>query len=198
VRSAGFAASPRFVPGADGHYYTNDGQVQAPNYRPLQPYVSLPAARSGLVAHGVVIDGLTSEDHSNFTPDNVRPTLNSSNTEPPPSFTDEAWPEKIPTLVSLGSDQRLNLITGQFFTGPSSGVERLWTQIDGRVTYSNSSDFTPPTIDSIDAFQSDPGQRDNVVGFTGRFSDVSGSVVFAQVIYDDAGTWHAAQLQHNP
>ena len=208
VQSASFSSTPDFgtaVTGQNGDYYTNDGQVQAPNYRPLQPFVSLPAARSGLVAHGVVVDGLTSEDHTTdangnpWQPDNVRPILNASGDEPPPSFTDEAWPEKIPTLVSLGANQSLNLATGQFFTDTSGGtttpVERLWTQIDGRVTYSSSQDFTPPTIDSIDAFQSN-----GVVTFTGRFSDRDqngdpGTVVFAQVVYDDdTGHWHALPL----
>ena len=88
-------------------------------HRALLWLVSLPAARSGLVAHGVVIDDLMSHDNSPFAPDNVRPILNSSAAEPPPSFTDEAWPEKIPTLVSLGRDKSLNLITGQFFTATS-------------------------------------------------------------------------------
>ncbi|HET8752328.1 MAG TPA: choice-of-anchor Q domain-containing protein [Gaiellaceae bacterium] len=206
VQAASFAASPHFVgpvQGHDGDYYTNDGQVQAPNYRPLQPYVSLPAARSGLTAHGVVVDSLTSSDHTGFDPDNVRPTLDLSANEPEPQFTDEAWPEKIPTLVSLGSDQSLNLITGQFFTessgGTSTGVERLWTQIGGRVTYSTSNDYTAPTIDSIDAFLGN-----GAVAFTGRFSDLDqngnpGSVAFAQVVFDDGtGHWNALPLQYDP
>jgi parallel beta-helix repeat protein len=202
VQSASFSATPHFVgptTGEYGEYFTNDGQVQAPNYRPLQPFISLPAARSGLVAHGVVIDGLTSSDTTPFTPDNVRPTLNSSGDEPPPTFTDEAWPEKIPTLVSLGADQSLNLITGQFFTqtagDTTTGVERLWTQIAGQVTYSTSQDFTPPTIDSIDAYLSN-----GILTFSGRFSDRDqngnpGTVVFAQVVYDDGtGHWQALPL----
>jgi hypothetical protein len=136
-----------------------------------------------------------------WVPDNVRPTLNSGAAEPPPTFTDEAWPEKIPTLVSLGANQSLNLITGQFFTQTGSGttgVERLWTQIGGRVTYSTSQDFTPPTIDSMDAFLSG-----GVVAFSGHFSDLDqngnpGQVVFAQVVYDDgAGHWTALPLQHD-
>jgi CSLREA domain-containing protein len=205
VQSAAFAATPSFgveQTGANGDYFTNAGQVQAPNYRPLQPYVSLPAARSGLVAHGVVVDTLTSSDNTPFTPDNVRPILNSSADEPPPTFTDEAWPEKIPTLVSLGSNQSLNLATGQFFTETSgsttTGVERLWTQIGGRVTYSSSQDFTPPTIDSIDAFQSN-----GVVAFSGRFSDLDqsgnpGTVAFAEVVYDDGlGNWTSLPLQYD-
>jgi hypothetical protein len=205
VQSAAFAATPSFgaeQTGANGDYFTNAGQVQAPNYRPLQPYVSLPAARSGLVAHGVVVDTLTSSDNTPFTPDNVRPILNSSADEPPPTFTDEAWPEKIPTLVSLGTNQSLNLATGQFFTqttgSTTTGVERLWTQIKGRVTYSNSQDFTPPTIDSIDAFQSN-----GVVAFSGRFSDLDqngnpGTVAFAEVVYDDGlGNWTSLPLQHD-
>ncbi len=138
------------------------------------------------------IDALASQDHTGFNPDNVRPTVDLSANEPEPQFGDEAWPTKIPTLVSLespdGLQQSLNLATGQFFTGTSggtTGTERLWTHIGGRVTYSSSLDFTPPTIDSIDAFLT--GQ--NTVSFTGHFSDLDqndsqGTVTFAQVVYD--------------
>ncbi len=206
---AGFAVVPSFslppTPPLHGDYYTNAGQVQAPNYRPLQPYVSLPAARSGLTAHGVLVDGLTSEDHANFDPDNVRPTLDLTANEPEPQFGDEAWPTKIPTLVSLndanGLRQTLNLMTGQFFTdaATSGGVERLWKNINGRVTYSSSADFVPPSIDTIDAFISN-----GVVGFTGSFSDLDqngnpGTVALAQVVYDvdNNGTWQALPLQHD-
>jgi hypothetical protein len=199
VQSASFAAHPTFTlqTGPNGSYYANAGQVQAPNYRPLQPYVSLPATRGGLVAHGVVVDSLTSEDHSGFNPDNVRPTLDLTANEPEPQFTDEDWPEKIPTLTSLNGSQNLNLATGQFFTeSGGGGVERLWTQINGRVTYSASQDFTPPTIDSIQAYQSN-----GTVAFSGRFSDLDqngqpGTVTFAQVVYDDdQGNWNAVPLQ---
>ncbi len=205
VQSANFSATPAFSPlqhGANGDFFTNAGQVQAPNYRPLQPFVSLPASQTGLVAHGAVIDSLTSTDQSPFDPDNVRPVIDQSSSEPEPQFTDEAWPEKIPTLASLGSDQSLNLATGQFFTDTSgnspTGVERLWTQIDGRVTYSNSPDFTPPTIDSIQAFLGN-----GVVAFAGHFSDLDqngdpSTVDFAQVVFDDGtGHWHALPLQHD-
>jgi CSLREA domain-containing protein len=211
AQTAGFDAVPDFSvrqTGAHGDYYTNAGQVQAPNYRPLQPYVTLPATRSGLTAHGVVVDALTSRDDSPFNPDNVRPTLDLSAHEPEPQFADEAWPTKVPTLVSLddalGLDQELNLATGQFFTDTGgstpAGVERLWTHIGGRVTYSTSPDFVPPTIDQIDAFLTN-----GTVAFTGRFSDrtetgAAGTVVFAQVVYDvdSSGTWQAVQLQRDP
>ena len=149
-------ATPRS--GEHGSYFTNDGQVQAPNYRPLQPFVTLPASREGEVAHGVLIDALSSHDIANFNPDNVRPTVDLTANESEPQFTEQAWPTKVPTLVSLehgGSlQQSLNLTTGQFFTDAATneGIQRLWTHIGGRVTYSSSSDFTPPSIDSVDAF----------------------------------------------
>jgi hypothetical protein len=180
--------------------------VQAPNYRPLQPFVTLPATRSGTVAHGVLVDGLTSNDIAPFNPDNVRPTLDLSANEPEPQFADEAWPTKVPTLVSLndanGLRQNLNLTTGQFFTDASThaGVERQWTHIAGRVTYSSSTDFVPPTVDSIDAFLSG-----GAVTFSGRFGDLTetgadGTVALAQVVYDvdNTGTWQALPLQRDP
>ncbi|HZQ16339.1 MAG TPA: CSLREA domain-containing protein [Gaiellaceae bacterium] len=212
VQAAPFAVTPHFdIPvnhGANGDYYTNGGQAQAPNYAPLQPYVNLPATRSEGTAHGVVIDSLTSDDHLGFNPDNLRPIVDQSANEPEPQFLDEASPAKIPTLVSLdtpdGLSQSLNLTTGQFFTqssgDPDTNVERLWTQIGGRVTYSSSSDFTPPTIDQIASFLT----GDGAVAFTGKFSDVDqngnpGHVVFAQIVFDadNAGHWATVQLAHD-
>jgi hypothetical protein len=206
---ASFAVTPSFgtaQTGDHGQYFTNGGQVQAPNYRPLQPFVTLPATRSGTVAHGVLVDGLTSNDIAPFDPDNVRPTLDLSANEPEPQFADEAWPTKVPTLVSLndanGLRQNLNLTTGQFFTDTAThaGVERQWTHIAGRVTYSSSTDFVPPTVDSIDAFLSG-----GTVTFSGRFGDLTetgadGTVALAQVVYDvdNTGTWQALPLQRDP
>ena len=206
---ASFDVVPSFTPqsGDHGQYFTNSGQVQAPNYRPLQPYVTLPATRAGNVAHGVLVDALTSSDVTPFNPDNVRPTLDLSANEPEPQFADEAWPTKVPTLVSLddanGRRQNLNLTTGQFFyadTPGNPGVERQWTHIAGRVTYSSSTDFVPPSIDSIDAFLSG-----GVVTFSGHFTDLTetgaaGTVALAQVVYDvdNSGAWRALPLQRDP
>jgi len=206
---ASFDVAPTFTAqsGDHGQYFTNGGQVQAPNYRPLQPYVTLPATRTGSVAHGVLVDALTSNDVTPFNPDNVRPTLDLSANEPEPQFADEAWPTKVPTLVSLddanGRRQSLNLATGQFFyadTPGHPGVERQWTHITGRVTYSSSTDFVPPSIDSVDAFLSG-----GAVAFSGRFSDLTetganGTVALAQVVYDvdNSATWRALPLQRDP
>jgi hypothetical protein len=202
---ASFDVVPSFTArsGSHGDYLTNAGQVQAPNYRPLQPFVTLPATRTGTVAHGVLIDGLTSSDLTPFNPDNVRPTLDLTANELEPQFADEAWPTKVPTLVSLddanGLRQNLNLTTGQFFTDGAThaGVERKWTHIAGRVTYSSSTDFVPPTVDSIDAFLSG-----GTVTFSGRFGDLTetgalGAVALAQVVYDvdNTGAWQALPLQ---
>jgi len=144
-----------------------------------------------------VIDSLTSEDHAPFDPSNVRPTVDLSANEAEPQFATEAWPAKVPTLVSLqgagGTQQSLNLVTGQFFTdsGTGHGVERLWKQLAGRVTYSTSTDFTPPTIDSSDAFL-----NGGTVVFSGHFGGTTGGVQFAQVVYDvdNSGTWRALRL----
>ncbi len=155
----------------------------------------------------MLVDALTSSDVTPFNPDNVRPTLDLSANEPEPQFADEAWPTKVPTLVSLddanGRRQSLNLTTGQFFyadTPGHPGVERQWTHIAGRVTYSSSTDFVPPSIDSIDAFLSG-----GAVTFSGHFTDLTetganGTVALAQVVYDvdNSATWRALPLQRDP
>ena len=101
-----------------------------------------------------------------------------------------------------GLAQQLNLTTGQFFDDSTSGqgVERLWTHIGGRVLYSSSADFTPPTVDQVDAFTNGTS-----VTFTGRFSDLDqngnpGTVAFVQVVYDvnNTTTWQPLQLARDP
>ena len=61
---------------------------------------TLPATRTGLTAHGVVIDSLTSEDHTGFDPDNVRPTVDLTANEP------EAAVHR-PGVADEGADPRL-------------------------------------------------------------------------------------------
>ncbi len=202
AQSAQFDVLPAFdtrQSGDHGDYYTNAGQVQAPNYRPLQPYVTLPATRPGLTAHGVLIDSLRSTDDSLFDPDNVRPTVDLSASEPEPQFAEEAWPTKIPTLVSLddaaGSDQSVNLATGLFFTDPASsqGVERLWRHIGGLVTYDSSSDFSPPSFLSLDA-----QKAGGSVIFALDVTDADGVGTVKRVVVgykDDSGPdWHFVDL----
>ncbi len=109
------------------------------------------------------------------------------------------WPTKIPTLTSLGDpsspDQSLNLTTGLFFTDAATGmgVERLWTHIDGLVTYSSSSDFSPPTLLSLTA-----QKIGNQVSFAVDATDVDGVGTVKRVIVgykDDAGNvWHFVDL----
>ncbi len=208
AQTAQFAVTPHFdtTPhtGAHGNWFSNDGLVQAPNYWPLQPYVSLPATRA-LAAHGVILDSAEARDMIGFDPSYVRPTFDQTSTEPEPQFDQVAAPSKIPTLVSAltpdGPEQQLNLSTGQFFTTDSgSGVQRLWTQLDGRVTYSASPDFAPPSVDEVNAFL-----LGGIVTFSARFSDrtetgAPGTVAIASVVYDadNQGHWRSLALSRDP
>ena len=103
----------------------------------------------------------------------MRPTLDLTANEPEPQFTDQAWPTKVPTLVSLddpnGLQQRLNLTTGQFFTATDGGTTR--PSGSGRRSAAGSrirqsADFVPPTVDQIDAYLTG-----STVTFSGHFSD---------------------------
>ena len=110
-----------------------------------------------------------------FDPDNVRPTLDLSANEPEPQFADEAWPEKVPTLVSLkdssGLRQSLNLTTGQFFTG--CGQHMTAPSVSGRTSPAASRTRRATTSFNRRSIRSTRSSSNGVVTFTGHFSDLT-------------------------
>ena len=156
------------------------------------------------MAHGVVIDSLTSRTTSlrpGQRPADGRPERERAGAEVHDrGLAPEGAHPRLASERRCGRQQSLNLVTGSSSpTRPRpSGVERLWTQIGGRVTYSTSNDFTPPTIDSIDAL---PSNRRDTVSFTGALQrpDETGDAgtVGRQVVYDledNTGNWGALPL----
>jgi len=154
----------------DGGYYTAapsstgiGAGVQTTEYRPIEPLLSAPVTVSGYVAHGYVINHLSSSDHQGFTPTFSQPAVGSEDSSSP-DIGDAAFPGTIPRVAGYSAftssgtkpGSTLNLIAGQFFADPShpgQGTQRLFGFIDGDVTYqpANSAlanDFAPPTIDS--------------------------------------------------
>ncbi|HWD08970.1 MAG TPA: hypothetical protein VHA57_07735 [Actinomycetota bacterium] len=150
-----------------GNYYQVNatgpvtGTVQATEYRPLQPKLTLDVTQPAptgpglaLVAHGVVLTGLCSQDVNGFKPKIVRPVIDSGSTEPPLTPADATFPTQLQNVTTFlqpnGTHQQVVLVPGQFNSG--NDTERLFTCLNASVEYANPSDpvaatdFTPPTI----------------------------------------------------
>jgi len=141
-----------------GQYYAVNGETEYVPYRPLQPRVNIDISRLGQVAHGMLLTSGTYQDYPNFDPVITRPTV--FNNEYEPQFINEEWyPNGLSSIMSLqtpdNTEQTLAIVPGQFITTNVSnkivtGTERLYQSLNCNIYYSNSDDYCPPTIDSVD------------------------------------------------
>ena len=193
------------VTGQHGDYYTNAGQVQAPNYRPLQPYVTLPASRTGLTAHGVVDRRLTSEDHTGVQPGqraaDARPDARTSRE---PQFTrrgvadedPDARLARRPRTAAAAAQPRDRAVLHR-----RRAAARPASSGSGRRSAAASPTRRAPTSRRRRSTDRRVPRPASTVAFTGQFSDRdrerrSGTVAFAQVVYDvdNTGTWKRVPL----
>jgi hypothetical protein len=204
LQSLGFDVSPTLtaVPKSNGTYYTSAAPTsvngyQATNRRPIEPLSTVDVTEPGLVAHGAVLTGLTSNDVSPFTAAFSRVVDDSSSSEPPLGGVVD-FPARLQSLATVatpaGERQRLVLIEGQFRSaaaGGNSGTQRLFRRQQGKVLYSTSNDFTPPAITHVQVLSISSG----TVAFAADVSDDASGVAQALVLYNDGGsTWKSAAL----
>ncbi len=207
LNSTAISATPSFsrvdVPGR-GSYYTIDGNADVTSGRPIQPTTryELPAGPNGEIAHGVMLTGLQSVDEPAFDAIFSQPAIDVSTLERP---VDAVFPEDIPALSTFntpsGQRQRLVLMPGQYIpdNDPSTpagvGVERRYTSVGALVLYSNSGDFTAPTV--LDT-------RAALIGGDVAFTvdardDLSDNVRRVTVLFHDLsnGQWRNVDLVHD-
>ena len=99
----------------------------------------------GLVAHGALIDSLSSHDINGFIPTVSQPDVDTAT--PPPDIGVAAFPGALQRVVTVedfsgaapvpSERQQLDLVAGQFIPGPpstpSAGTQRLFTSIGAEV-----------------------------------------------------------------
>jgi hypothetical protein len=206
LEAADIHAEPSFTLATqpDGSYYHVAGKTQAIHYRPVEPLTETDVTLPGKSAHGALITGLSSTDNPNFNPVFSRPTIDLAAHEPEPDFGDVIFPTAFQSISTFnspdGEHQRLVLIPGQFqATGVSGdeviGNQRLLTSIDAQVLYSNSTDFTSPTISEVDAKVVGP-----VASFAVEAADNSPATVKRVLVLfrDLTGVWTALDLTQTP
>ena len=202
------------VSNANGTYYQVNGApgggTQTTEYRPIEPLVSVPVTELGLVPHGALVTGLSSQDFSDILPAYSMPAVGSDDATPP-AIGDAAFPGTLQRVASLGTftstgtsqAAELDLVAGQFFPNPSSttglGTERLFTSMSAQVYYDTpgnalASDYTPAIIDSSQATGVGGAFNFNIQTTPSSASDPVGEVV---VLYTDAsspGIWTEVTL----
>ena len=141
------------------------GPVQAPLAipgRPLQPETtdSYSQRTDGQVAHGVVVEGLTTHVTStdgSFNPVYSTATPDSSSSQPEPQTVGAFFPATLANVVERATPAGIKdvvvLHPGQFRSGgPDSGLgfQQLADAMSYRILYSDKADVTPPAIGSVD------------------------------------------------
>ncbi len=176
-----------------GSYFaadTGSGQMtQVTPFRPVQPRVEVDVTQGGgLIAHGALITGLTSEDIPGFGPVVARPTVDLTANEPEPVTTGQ-FPSQLQAvnrfLAASGDRDQLVLVPGQFrATGVDMGVQRLFTTVATQVLYSADTvgDFAAPVVRSTAAVEVSGG-----ITFDVQVDDADGAVVRVLVLFHDAG-----------
>lgn len=195
-----------------------NGSTQTTEFRPIEPLYSTNVTEPSstqpgqlaLVAHGALINTLTSQDTTGFTPTISEPDVDSST--PPPQIGNAAFPGSLQRIATYNSfsatgsgtseQQQLDLIAGQFIPGPSTpgmGTQRLFTKIGAEVLYTSptsslATDFTPPTIESSSATVAN-GNTDFVVTVVpGESAAPVKGVLVLYTSAADPGTWTALDL----
>jgi hypothetical protein len=202
-----FTPSFEQVPAGDGtYYYIADGlPPQITHYRVPLPRVEqdVTSPDPSLMAHGVLINDLTSQYITDYNPPTTRPLVDLAANEPSPEFGSFALPAG-PAIISTydgaqGPEQRLVFLAGQFETDdeatPGIGTLRLDTSADLTVLYSDSDDWTPPTIKSTQAFTSG-----SFISFAVDAVDDSGDpLLFVGVLLTTGdGEWQLVPLVRTP
>ena len=201
VASATINVNPTFnrkISAAGGTFFVpQNGSVQVTQYRPIQPKLPVdvtPPVGTG-DAHGVLITGLASTDEP-VVPAMARPVVDLAANEPSPPAGDVAFPTSFQTLTEYstpaGEREVAVLMPGQFFKDGegAGGIQRLFTDIDAEVKYSNSTDFTAPFLTNVAA-----SITGGVLQLSVTADDYgAGSVVLVNALVHDATGWHLVTL----
>ena len=211
LQAASFDVSPTFTPvtiAGVGKYYKADNGIQSTPRRPLEPLVSLDITEPASVgvAHGAFLRLLNSpvSDETPFTAvfSQVVTDTSADQTNLTGVTAFPSKPQSISTFTGItGQRQRLNLIVGLFrSSGPTfgiNGVQRNYSRLAGDVLYSNSSDWTSPTLGELETLRVG---ATGTIGLAATVTDVDqngapGTVKAVAVIYRDCnGVWRTSSL----
>jgi hypothetical protein len=177
---------------AQGRFYTIDGLAQASPGRPIQPKTTRPLNTvPGHTPRGIVVLGGQSETDRAFNPIIARPVPTSTLQLQEPRFTARSWfPSKMFAINRHGTTPQLVVIPAQFRGTQTIGQERRFTRIEIAVSYSDSTDNTPPVIWRV---ETTPGEQ---TAFRVTASDASGIEQVWVTYSTDGDAWQSIELDH--
>jgi hypothetical protein len=171
---------------SDGTYYTVEGNsdTQASAGRPIQPLVITDVTRSGMPARGVTV---MNAEYYTTTIDPVIATLVTDTYRSEPVFAYDGWyPTNLAVINQLSGSDNLVIVPAQY----RDGIERLYTKLTLRVYYTDTQDYLPPSIWSVES-----RGVDNTAEVVAEVSDEESGVDEVRVMYEtSAGTWASAPL----
>ncbi|MEY2450784.1 MAG: large repetitive protein [Acidimicrobiaceae bacterium] len=154
-----FSNPPRTSNNGRGQYYTvgNEAPQVTPN-QPIEPRteIQLDPRSDGLVAHGAVIETLSSQDTPGFNPIYATAIADVGTFNPEPKVSTAYFPSALQSVSGIvtpnGRRDSVVLVPGQFFSdgsGTGTGTQRLYTKVGLTVLSSNSLDSTAPRIATV-------------------------------------------------
>ncbi len=167
-------------------------------YRPAQPTIARDVTVPGLSAHGVWVHTLTTHTIDNVKPYKPYPLVASKNEKPVKDFQNIFFPAAAANVnrdVVFGAQKDTAVINlGRFIPNSTGdlGSEQVVDSVGVDIGYSNSNDYTPPTI-----FQTSAVQTGNQVTAFVRVADDAGLSRVA-ILYHEfgSGTWNVVNLDH--
>ena len=140
-----------------GTYFTvGDQPPLVTPQQPIQPQttLTLPVRNDNLVAHGALIEGLTSRDVGSINPVYSTPIADGASTDLEPGVKQSYFPSTLQSVSGsvspAGRQDTITFAAGQFASGANGlGTQRLFTEIKASVLSSDSADVSPPRISSV-------------------------------------------------
>jgi alpha-tubulin suppressor-like RCC1 family protein len=176
---------------------TLKGGTTAAVARPVQPKLTADVtAAGGLLAKGVVIDGLEEDLRRGWDPALTRPVIDASANEAEPTFGDVLFPATIADVHRVGTRDSLAVVPARYrstgFAGRKLvGDERLYRRVKLRVLYSADPDTSTATVVGTSAAILN-GQLSAVV----RAVPAAGQTIAggSLAVRDTTGVWRVAPM----
>jgi uncharacterized delta-60 repeat protein len=142
-----------------GQYFKvgNEAPQVTPN-QPIEPRTEIPLdpRTDGLVAHGAVIETLTSQDTAGFNPIYATAIADVGTFNPEPKVSTAFFPSVLQSVSGMvtpnGRRDSVVLVPAQFFSdssGTGTGTQRLYNKVGLTVLSSNSLDTSAPRIATV-------------------------------------------------
>jgi len=169
---------------SSGDYYEVDGKTTSVVNRPVVPLTNFKYTSNAGEVRSIIIESASFEEQTNFDPVFVTPTTDNNNQSSEFAFCQDGryWPSKLVDFSDDGTDTYVNFVSGQFICTNNenyTGTQRLYTAATIRVLRSNSDDYIPPAINSLD---SNINEQGNLIYYVDAY-DKSGIQEIVVTIY---------------